>query len=54
MHQVLVNGLGDLSLLQKSVVRLTDRPDMALGVYCGCKTITQQQQLLSKTLNTEC
>ena len=28
----------------KSVVRLTDRPDMTLDVYCGRKTTMQQQQ----------
>ena len=44
MHEVLVNRLGDLSLPRKSVVRLTDRPDMTLDVYRGRKTITQQQQ----------
>ena len=26
------------------MVRLTDRPDMTLDVYCGCKTTIQQQQ----------
>ena len=30
----------------KSVVRLTDRPDMTLDVYRGRKTTTQQQQQL--------
>ena len=44
MHEVLVNRLGGLSLPRKSVVRLTDRPDMTLDVYHGCKTTTQQQQ----------
>ena len=44
MHEALVNGLGGLSLPRKSVVRLTDRPDMALDVYRGRKTTTQQQQ----------
>ena len=38
MHEVLVNRLGGLSLPRKSVVRLTDRPDMTLDVYCGRKT----------------
>ena len=38
MHEVLVNRLGGLSLPRKSVVRLTDRPDMTLGVYRGRKT----------------
>ena len=40
MHEVLVNRLGGLSLPRKSVVRLTDRPDMALDVYRGRKTTT--------------
>ena len=31
MHEVLVNRLGGLSLPRKSVVRLTDHPDMTLG-----------------------
>ena len=35
MHEVLVNRLGGLSLSRKSVVRLTDRPDMTLDVYRG-------------------
>ena len=43
MHEVLVNHLGGLSLPRKSVVRLTDRPDMTLDVYRGCKTTIQQQ-----------
>ena len=43
MHEVLVNRLGRLSLPRKSVVRLTDRPDMTLDVYCGRKTTIQQQ-----------
>ena len=42
MHEVLVNRLGGLSLPRKSVVRLTDRPDMTLDVYRGCKTTMQQ------------
>ena len=45
MHEVLVNLLGGLSLPRKSVVRLTDRPDMILDVYRGRKTTMQQQQL---------
>ena len=32
------------SLPRKSVVRLTDRPDMTLDVYRGRKTKMQQQQ----------
>ena len=42
MHVVLVNHLGGLSLPRKSVVRLTDRPDMTLDVYRGRKTTIQQ------------
>ena len=45
VHEVLVNRLGGLSLPRKSVVRLTDRPDMTLDVYCGRKTTIQQQQI---------
>ena len=44
MHEVLVNRLGGLSLPRKSVVRLTDRPDMTLDFYRGRKTTIQQQQ----------
>ena len=43
VHEVLVNRLGGLSLSRKSVVRLTDRPDMTLNVYRGRKTTIQQQ-----------
>ena len=45
VHEVLVNRLGGLSLRRKSVVRLTDRPDMTLDVYRGRKTTIQQQLL---------
>ena len=48
MHEVLVNRLGGLSLPRKSVVRLTDRPDMTLDVYRGRKTTIQQYNLKSK------
>ena len=41
MHEVLVNRFGGLSLPRKSVVRLTDRPDMTLDVYRGRKTTIQ-------------
>ena len=47
MHEVLVNRLGGLSLPRKSVVRLTDRPDMTLDVYCGRKTTIQQNQIIT-------
>ena len=44
MHEVLVNRLGGLSLPRKSVVRLTDRPDMTLDIYRGRKTTMQLQK----------
>ena len=44
MHEVLVNRLGGLSLPRKSVVRLTDRPDMTLDVYRGRKTTMQHMK----------
>ena len=47
MDEVLVNRLGGLSLPRKSVVRLTDRPDMTLDVHRGHKTRIQQQELES-------
>ena len=50
MHEVLVNRLGGLSLPRKSVVRLTDRPDMTLDVYRGRKTTKQQQNNIMKQL----
>ena len=51
MHEVLVNRLGGLSLPRKSVVRLTDRPDMTLDVYRGRKTTIQQLDRKVKTIN---
>ena len=55
MHEVLINRLGGLSLPRKSVVRLTDRPDMTLDVYRGRKTSMQQMQHkhLGLTLNNK-
>ena len=50
MHEVLVNRLGGLSLPRKSVVRLTDRPDMTLDVYRGRKTTMQQQNFSTNTV----
>ena len=41
VHEVLVNRLQGLSLPRKSVVRLTDHPDMTLDVYRGRKTTIQ-------------
>ena len=52
MHKVLVNRLGGLSLPRKSVVRLTDRPDMTLDVYRGRKTTKQTNKLESQTLSS--
>ena len=37
MHEVLVNRLEDLSLPRKSVVRLTDRPDLTLDFTVDVK-----------------
>ena len=45
VQEVLANPLGGLSLPRKSVVRLTDRPDMTLDVYRGRKITTQQQHM---------
>ena len=52
MHEVLVNRLGGLSLPRKSVVRLTDRPDMTLDVYRGRKTTIQQQLQLNEEIQS--
>ena len=41
VHEVLVNRLGGLSLPRKSVVRLTDRPDMTVDDYRERKITTQ-------------
>ena len=46
MHEVLINRLGGLSLPKKSVVRLTDHPDITLDVYRGRKTTIQQLNIL--------
>ena len=43
VHEVLVKRLG-LSLPRKSVVRLTDRPEMTLDIFRWRKTTTRQQQ----------
>ena len=50
MHEVLVNRLGGLSLPRKSVVRLTDRPNMTLDVYRGRKTTMQHVSELSMVM----
>ena len=49
MHVVLVNRLGSLSLPRKSVVRLTDRPDMPLDVYRGRKTTKQHIDIIDNS-----
>ena len=48
VHEVLVNRLGGLSLPRKSVVRLSDRPDMTLDVYRGRKTTIQPTKIKVK------
>ena len=50
MHEVLLNHLGGLSLPRKSVVRLTDRPDMTLDVYHGRKTTAKQHPVITSYL----
>ena len=42
MNEVLIKRLGGLSLPRKSVVRLTDCPDMTIDVNSGLKTTTTQ------------
>ena len=54
MHKVLVNHLGSLTLPRKSVVRLTERPDMTLDVYRGRKTTMQQQNQVSAQSHVNC
>ena len=54
MHEVLVNHLGSLSLPRKSVVRLTEGPDMTLNVYRGRKTTMQQQNQVSAQSHVNC
>ena len=49
MHEVLVNRLGGLSLPRKSVVRLTDRPDMTIDVLPWDVKTTIQQHVAVRT-----
>ena len=42
LHEVLVNSLGSLSLPRKSVVRLTDRPEITIA-GCRGRAATAQQ-----------
>ena len=46
MHELLVSRfiIGGLSLTRESVVRLTERPDLSLDGYRGCKTTLQQHK----------
>ena len=53
MHEVLVNRLGGLGLPRKSVVRLTDRPDMTLDVYRGRKTTTTIFHFIANANNAQ-
>ena len=54
MNEVLVNRLGGLSLSRKSVVRLTDHPDMILDVYRRRKSTTTTRSFVdSLPLNTK-
>ena len=48
MQEVLVNRLGGLSPPRKSVVRLTDRPDMTLDVYHGSGLAERLHRLSDK------
>ena len=45
VQEVLVNRLGGPSMSRKSVVRLTDRPDVTLDVYRGRNTITTKYSI---------
>ena len=53
MHEVLVNRLGGLSLPRKSVVRLTDRPDMTLDVYRGRTTKQKTKKKINNSAMSE-
>ena len=47
LHVALVNRSGGLSLPRNSVFMLTDRPDMTIAVYRGCKTTKQPYSLVA-------
>ena len=49
-----LTAYGCLSLPRKSVVTLTDRPDMTLDVYRGRKTTMQQQQQPKRLTSSSC
>ena len=48
MHLVLVNRLGGLNLLKKSVARLTDR--LTIAVYSGRKATTTIEAITIVTI----
>ena len=48
VHEVLINRLGGLTLPRKSVVSLTDRPDMTLDVYRGRHQHNNNLNLIEK------
>ena len=50
VHEVLVNRLGGRSLPRKSVVRLSDSPDMTLDIYRGRKTTKHNTHTLMKSI----
>ena len=51
MHEVLVNDLGGLSLPRKSVVRLTDHPDMTLDTVDVKQQYNNNNNCLSGLFN---
>ena len=50
--EVLVNRLGGLSPPRKSVVRLTDRPDMTIDVYREVKQQSNNNKIILKCART--
>ena len=51
VHEVLVSRLGGLRLPRKSVLRLTDRPDMTSAFYRERKITTQKKTVLYSAEN---
>ena len=54
MQEVLVNCLGGLSLPRKSVVRLTDHPDMTLDVTVNVKQQSDTNSIPYSTFLAPC
>ena len=54
MHEVLVNPLGGLSLPRKSVVRLTDGPDLTVDVCHECTTTQPKYNKSEKLIFKVC